>query len=221
MRYRYLSHLLKDVIPAYGGTSSLGVARTNSISSGGAANAYQFLMGSHWGTHIDAPNHFFENSRKIADYPAEFWIFRLPCVVKVSLAPSEVLSPGKWLESVDGSRDILLLQSGWTECRGKDIYTKENPGIHPDIGICLRKRFPKIRAIGIDWISASPYRDRPLGRQAHKAFLDPEGENEPILIIEDMDLSCKLENLSELLALPLRVDVIDSAPCTVIGGFRD
>ena len=72
---------------------------------------------------------------------------------------------------------------------------------------------------GIDWISISPYQDRELGREAHRVFLDQKGRNNPVLLIEDMDLSCDLTKLRELWVLPLRVEKIDSAPCTVIGGF--
>lgn len=221
MRYRYLSHIFTDDFPAYGGRLSLNLAGTSSISSGSLANSYRFLMGSHWGTHVDAPNHFFENGRKAADYPPEFWLFNSPHVVKLSLTPSEILGPGKWLESIGPASDLLLLRSGWTANRDKEIYIRENPGIHPNVGVYLRHKFPNIRAIGIDWISISSYSDRPLGRQAHKAFLDPEGENKPILIIEDMDLLCELGGLSTLSVSPLRVDGIDSAPCTIVGGFRD
>lgn len=221
MQYRYLSHMLSDEIPVYGGEASLFITRTSSIQAGSPANTCQFRIGSHWGTHVDAPYHFFENGRKVVDYPAGFWVFKSPYVVNVSLAPSEILCPDKWLDSVDSSADILLIRSGWTEHRNIDKYNRENPGIHPDVGISLRKKFPKVRVVGIDWISVSPYQNRPLGREAHKAFLDPDGKNEPILIIEDMDLSSDLEKLSEVTALPLMVEGSDSAPCTVVGGFSD
>ncbi|MFA5339140.1 MAG: cyclase family protein [Candidatus Omnitrophota bacterium] len=222
MIYRFLSHLLTEKLPAYGGGGhSLDMAKTGSVSGEGSANIYRFSMGSHWGTHVDAPNHFFENGRKAADYPPEFWLFRAPQVIDVTLAPSEILNSGKWLESIDGSKDILLLKSGWKRHRDKELYCKENPGIHPDVGMYIRKKLPNIRAVGIDWISVSPFCARPIGRQAHKAFLDPEGENNPVLIIEDMDLSCNLKGLFEVTVSPLRVEGADSAPCTVIGGFDD
>ncbi|MDD5045092.1 MAG: cyclase family protein [Candidatus Omnitrophica bacterium] len=222
MIYRFLSHLLTERSPAYGGGAlSLDMVKTGSVSGGDSANIYRFSMGSHWGTHVDAPNHFFEDGRKAAEYPPEFWLFKDPQVIDVTLAPSEILGAGKWLEQIGESRDILLLKSGWTKRRNEELYCKENPGIHPDVGLYLRKKLPNIRAIGIDWISISPFCARPIGRQAHKAFLDPKGENNPVLIIEDMDLSCGLKGISEVSVSPLRVDGADSAPCTVIGGFSD
>ncbi len=221
MRYEYLSHLLTESVPARGGKVSLELARTGSIPAGGSANTCRFLMSSHWGTHVDAPNHFFENGRRPCDYPPEFWFFKNPHIVKVKLAPSEILEPGEWMKSIELSCDILIFQSGWTKLRGEEKYSVENPGIHPDVGIRLRENFPRIKAIGIDWVSISSYRNRPLGREAHKAFLNPEGGNRPILIIEDMDLSRDLTGLAEVTVLPLRVAGADSAPCTIVGGFSD
>ena len=85
----------------------------------------------------------------------------------------------------------------------------------------MRENLPSIRMIGIDWISISPYQDRELGREAHRVFLDQKGRNNPVLLIEDMDLSGDLKELTEVWASPLRVERVDSAPCTVIGGFSD
>ena len=222
MRFRYLSYSLESENPVYGGGSaSLNLRKTKSIAFGDSANVCQFMIGGHIGTHVDSPNHFFEDGKKIADYPAEFWIFKTPGIIRVTLEPSEALKCGKWLDSIAPAADILLLQSGWSAMRGERKYGMENPGIDPEVAFYLRKRYPKLRAVGIDWISVSPYSDRTLGRKAHQAFLDPAGDNNPIAIIEDMDLSCDLKGLREVFVVPLRVRESDSTPCTIIGGFLD
>jgi len=96
----------------------------------------------------------------------------------------------------------------------------KGPGIDPSLGILLRKEYPSIRAIGFDWISLSSYTNRELGREAHRIFLDPRKEGNPILVIEDMFLPWNMENLKQVLVAPLRVDGIDSSPCTIIGIFE-
>ncbi len=221
MRYRYLSHVMKDEIPAYGDVALLGIDKVKSIAGGDSANVYRFAVGSHHGTHIDAPNHFFEKGKKITDYPAAFWVFKKPVIVDVKLGPSEILKCGEWTKEIDRQADIALFRSGWSLARSEKKYSFENPGIHPEVALHLRKYYPRMRAIGIDWVSVSPYSDRALGRETHRAFLDPEGENAPLCIIEDMDLSGAPERLSEIFAFPLQVSNIDSAPCTIVGGFLD
>ena len=128
---------------------------------------------------------------------------------------------GDWLNTIPPCTDILLFQSGWGNRRVEKIYSVENPGIHPDVGLYLRENLPSIRMIGIDWISISPYQDRELGREAHRVFLDQKGRNNPVLLIEDIDLSGNFKKLKEVWVSPLRVERVDSAPCTVIGDFSE
>ena len=84
-----------------------------SLQSGDSANVFRMTMENHWGTHVDAPYHFFDDGKKIADYLPEFWIFKSPMTIKVDLKPSEVLSSGDWLNAITPGTDILLFQSGW------------------------------------------------------------------------------------------------------------
>jgi len=217
MMYQFLSHIYTRKQPAYGGTAEVKIDQIKSINAGDTSNVSQFIMQNHWGTHVDGPNHFFENGKKIVDYPPEFWFFAKPQVIEVKLNQGEILAPGNWLNSIRRDTDILLFQSGWCKRRNDKSYTTENPGIHPDVGFYLRKNFPNLRMIGIDWISLSSYLDRELGREAHRAFLDPKGANKPILIIEDMDLSGNFDRLAAVWVVPIRMGQLDSAPCTVIG----
>ena len=79
--------------------------------------------------------------------------------------------------------------------RRENIYATNNPGLHPDLGRWFRVNYPEIRAVGMDWISISSFAHRETGREAHRAFLDPDGAGQPIVILEDMDLSSDLQNL--------------------------
>lgn len=221
MKFIYLSHVLTEKISVYGGEGLLSIAALKALEKGDSANVFRFSMENHWGTHIDAPNHFFENGQKVSDYPAHFFFFESPRVIQVSLKPSDILKSGNWIGEISHDNDLLLLQAGWSRFRGQQIYSSENPGIHPEVGTCLRENYPNIRAVGIDWISVSSFQNREMGRQAHRAFLDPQGSNNPVLLIEDMDLSQDLKGLKQVWAAPLRVEGIDSAPCTVMGRVED
>ncbi|MBF0456650.1 MAG: cyclase family protein [Nitrospirae bacterium] len=217
MRYEYLSYALAEKDnPVYGGTKSLDIKMRKSIAAGDTANVSSFTMENHWGTHVDAPNHFFDNGMKVYEYPPEFWFFKNPQVLSVSLEPSEVI---KLPLEIMPQTDLLLIQSNWGKRRHEEAYVKSNPGIDPEVGLYLRSTYPHLRAVGLDWISVSPYADRQLGRHTHRAFLDPGGRNATILLIEDMNLSMELESLREVVVLPLRIEGLDSAPCTVVGLF--
>lgn len=221
MKFRYLSHPLTDRIPCYGKIGHPGLKNKKSITRDGGANVFSFSMENHWGTHVDLPNHFFKSGKRVSDYEADFWFFKSPQVIGVHSRPSEILKCGDWLDRINKDSDMLLLKAGWTALRGSKRYSFNNPGIHSEVALYLRKYRKNIRAVGIDWVSISAYRKRDIGREAHKAFLDPRGKNDPVVIIEDMDLSHSLGKLKEVIVSPLRIERADSAPCTIIGIFYD
>ena len=138
---------------------------------------------------------------------------------KIKVKAGQIITQNDFSDSINSKTDLLLFQSGWSKFRGKEIYSLYNPGLSSELGLWLRQEHSSIRAVGIDWVSVSSFQHRELGRKAHKAFLDPSGKAAPIVLIEDMNLLDNLDNLREVLIVPLLVDTIDSVPCTAIGIF--
>lgn len=198
----------------------MNINLVKAISKGDSSNVYSITIENHWGTHIDCPAHFFENGLRAADYSPETWFFQKPFVLPLKLAENSLAGPEDMGKIPEGT-DLLLIKSGFSCFRGTEKYTHNNPGLKPEVGIWLREAHPYVKAVGLDFISPSSYRNRALGRESHRAFLDPDGINAPILIIEDMDLSHDLRELREVWVAPLRVEGIDSAPCTVMGFIDD
>jgi arylformamidase len=214
----YLSHPLAVDQPAYGGKAeTLEIFSTKSIRNGDSCHTFRVTFDNHVGTHVDAPAHFFENASTILDYPADFWIFNHPQVLSFPVRPAQLLEAGLFERDIKSTTDFLILKTGFQSFRSKAEYGCHNPGISAAAGLRLRERFPAIQAIGFDFISLSSYQNRAEGRLAHKAFLDPKGKGHPILIVEDMDLDKDLTGLSCVAVVPLLVQGIDSAPCTVMG----
>ncbi len=218
---KYLSYKLSAQIPVYGSIKkNMRVRQVKSIENGDSCQVYWIGMENHWGTHIDCPAHFFVNGARIIDYEADFWLFRKPQVLSIKVQPAQILSYKDLTAQINPEADLLLLRSGWRRLRGDEVYSLRNPGINPELGVWLRRERPLLRAIGFDWVSISSYQHRELGREAHRAFLNPEGEGHPILLIEDMDIPENTKNLKEVWVAPLRVEGVDSVPCTVAGIFE-
>ncbi len=217
----YLSHVLTRHIPVYGvPRQRLSIKKTERGSRNNFCQTHWFGMENHWGTHVDCPAHFFRRGQCVADYPSDFWFFQHPQVLHLDLALGQILRQQDIPGRVDMSTDLLLLCSGLSRLRGSTAYSRNNPGLHPEIGFWLRKHYPNLRAIGIDWISISSFQQRDLGKKAHQAFLNPKAPGHPILIVEDMNLSGGLKQLKQALIIPLIIEGIDSAPCTAIGVLK-
>jgi len=215
-KWIYLSHPLNSKTPAYGGEDSLKIQRKKSIEKGDSCNTQHWSLSNHLGTHIDFPRHFWNDGKTINDYPPEFWIFNFPFVIDISPVESDlmILPRDVPFHDVPKNMDILIIKTGFSLLRGKDVYFKKNPGFTPQMAVFLREHFPKLRVFGFDSISLSSFSHKEIGREAHKMFLD---HPRAILLLEDMDLSLVNNSFKfkKIIISPLRVESTDGAPCTI------
>ncbi|MEI6286723.1 MAG: cyclase family protein [Bacillota bacterium] len=218
MKYCYLSHPLAETNPSYGTLEArIKIERLRDMERGDHCNVAEVCFENHWGTHIDAPNHFFATGKKICDYPADTWFFETPQIIECAVLPGQFTMPEDIVSQIDASTDLLIIKTGWTKLRGTEEFSFNNPGLAPELGLELRKNFPNIRAIAVEPTSISSMADRERGSAAHLTFLDPDAHGEPILLIEGIKLSENTCNYSKIFAVPLIIDGIDSAPLTIIG----
>ncbi len=213
----YLSHFLNSKTPCYGGNSSqLKIESVNSISAGQSSNSFHISMSNHVGTHIDFPRHFDNTGRTLSDYAPEELSFSSPQIIDLPCPPEHMISIEDLEGKVSSVTDFLILRTTFEGRRHEETYWKNNPGILPEVGLWMRKSFSSLRAIGFDFISLSCYQKRELGREAHRAFLGPLENHEPILILEDMRLAHIYGPLKQIIIAPLLIESADGVPVTVI-----
>ncbi|MBF0146936.1 MAG: cyclase family protein [Magnetococcales bacterium] len=212
-----LSHPFGQLVPVYGDACARPERRViKSLRNGDTSNVFRITLENHWGTHVDAPAHFFDHGQKVTDFAADEWIFTSPCLVEIPATPGMLIGIDA-MRNVDESCDLVLLRTGFQRFRGEEVYSHDNPGVHAEVGLWLRRHRPRVRALGMDFVSLTARRNRPAGRESHRAFLDPEAPGRPILLIEDMNLDHPLSTLSQVIVAPLLMQEIDSAPCTIFG----
>lgn len=215
-KWIYLSYPLTCKTPAYGGDVSIVIQRGKILEKGDSCNTQYWRLSNHIGTHIDFPRHFVSNGKTSSDYSPEFWILNFPIMIDISpIEPSWLIQPEDIpLMSATEYTDMVIIKTGFSGLRGKDIYSNQNPGFSPEVAVFLRERLPNLRVFGFDSISLSSFAHRETGREAHRAFLDHPN---PILLLEDMDLSQvdHRSQLKKIIISPLRVENADGAPCTI------
>ncbi|MDW8084344.1 MAG: cyclase family protein [Candidatus Caldarchaeum sp.] len=210
-----LSHHLSTSTPSYDDGPRLEILPYKQISKGDSSNSFFVKMMNHLGTHVDAPYHFDPNGRKISSYSVDELVFSKPLFIDLRKQAQELITRDdlKTFEEEIANSDILLLRTGFQVFRQTDpeTYMKRGPCLSPDAAEYLRG-FPLLRALGVDMISISSPMRRELGRESHRRLL----VGRSFLIIEDMDLSGKPSKLKKVLLVPLMIDDVDSAPCTVL-----
>src|ERR1700682_6371070 len=103
------------------------------ISKGDVANLYRIRMFNHCGSHIDSPNHFSDNGRRLVEFGAAEFIFESPMGVDVDVPGRSLITPAELEGGLgDGSNaDLLLLRTGFSRYRSADSerYRWQAPGL--------------------------------------------------------------------------------------------
>jgi len=217
-KLQYLSYLLDASTPTYGDRNKFICEKKSDISKGDVANDSTITTTVHMGTHIDMPYHFFEKGQTIEDFDVNY--FSSDKILFINMEPKEIIIKDDLREllqnvSDKGHYDFLIIKTGICHKRKEKVFWESNYGFDPTLAPYIREQFPNVRIIGFDSVSVSSFSNRMLGRESHRAFLDPES---PLLILEDMDLT-DLENSSKITEMhiaPLRISKCDGLPCTVL-----
>ena len=216
----WLSHVLDSGTPLYAGAKDIRINSQKSIDKGDSCNTSTLSLPSHSGTHVDAPFHFLPDGKKISDFAPEEWVFKCPKIINIPAIPGQMIRPTDIQERVSREEniDLLLLKTGFERHRLNTIYWQNGPGISIELAEQLKELFPKVKAIGMDCISVSSLKDRDQGRRVHQLFLQTG-----LRIFEDMALSAigEKDQLSQVIALPLRYLPGDGAPCSIVAWVQE
>lgn len=213
---RWLCHPLDANTQSYGDGERLQVESTSSIEAGDTANTVRLTLPNHIGTHIDLPLHFFDPAPSLDSVPPEGWWFASVQLVEFEGPLDGLIGIDSLSAAVDPECELLLIRTGHQSTRGTDAWWSAGPGVSAELGSWLRAHRPSVRAIGLDTISVTSRLHREEGRAAHRSLLDPDAPGDPVLPIEDMDLSgITPSDLGAVLVSPLRVRGADGVPVTV------
>jgi kynurenine formamidase len=214
----YLSYKLDENTPTYGDRNKFVCEKRSDILNGDVTNDTNINTTVHIGTHIDMPYHFYENGQTIKDFTIDY--FRFNNILYIDMVPKDIIVKDDLIKILEdkldkNKYDLLIVKTGICHKRDKKEFWQTNYGFDPSIAKYLRDNFPNIRVIGFDSVSVSSFSNRMLGRESHKAFLNPKN---PILILEDMDLTMLKQDsiITKLDIVPLRISNCDGLPCTIL-----
>lgn len=180
-------------LPIYEGDPKVEIETASSIANGDAANVSRMCFGVHSGTHVDAPNHFIEGSRRVHELDLDKLIGRC-LVVEIDVSVDAVL-PEHLPELSDVERILF-------KTRGSSFWNDTSAGfrkaftyISPEAARVIADAGFKL--VGIDYLSVERFGSTDFG--AHIALLEKE-----VVIIEGLDLREVSAGDYELICLPLK-----------------
>jgi arylformamidase len=161
-------------------------------------------MGSHTGTHVDAPAHFVEGGKTLSEVALDVFVgpatvFEFPAVRSIA---RDHLKNLDWT----GVERVLFKtdnSSHWADGR----FFEDFVYLDPEAGEFLVSL--GIRLVGIDYLSIDPFRSEQ--HETHFALLPHD-----VILLEGLNLSGILPGRYHIVALPLNLQNADGAPTRVI-----
>ena len=87
------SHHLSESTPFYKTLRAPRLERLYDLSKGDDCNSFYLTTSDHAGTHVDGPNHFNPNGRRITDYDLSELVFTRPALVDIQVEPDTLILP--------------------------------------------------------------------------------------------------------------------------------
>ena len=189
----------------YPGNPAIRIEPGSEVSKGASSNLSRVTFGSHTGTHVDAPKHFFDAGGTVDRLPLTALIG--PAVV-LAFADDVMSVTAAHLQqhSLEGVERVLLRtrNSGFiTEREFRQDYTFVAPDAAEhlvSLGITL---------VGVDYLSIEQFHSG--HHRTHRTLLE-----RGIVIVEGLDLSEIAPGRYEFLCLPLRLEGLDGAPARAV-----
>ena len=181
------------------------IQRTLDVERGDVATVSRLSMGSHTGTHMDAPLHFVRGGDGLDRMPLDATVGPARVIgiedpVSVKREELEPYGIGR------GERVLFKTRNSarrwWAEDFMEDfVYVSEGAALYlAELGV---------RTVGVDYLSVGGFLQD--GVETHQALLGAE-----IWVIEGLDLSQIEPGEYELICLPLKVEDGDGAPARAI-----
>ncbi|MBI3617072.1 MAG: cyclase family protein [Candidatus Omnitrophica bacterium] len=187
------------------GDPKIKIKQIHSIAKGATANVSHISMGSHTGTHMDAPFHFFPKGEGIDAIPLDAAVGKAR-VIEIHDRESIKADELKGHNIRSGER-ILFKTINSRRCWKTEHFVKDFVYVSAEAAKFLAAR--KIKSLGVDYLSVGGYLKD--GEATHRALLKAG-----IWIIEGLNLSKARPGEYELVCLPLKLLHGDGAPARVI-----
>jgi arylformamidase len=165
-----------------------------SMAEGAAGDVSRWLIGSHTGTHLDAPAHFHQGGETIENIPIDVFVGPAQVLDLTGVEGEEVTADDLVAAGLDGAERVLLKTRNST---GALRETTKTPWVGIDSGAAHLLVERGVRLVGIDFLTI----DSPAGEAEWPVHhvLCPAG----VIILEVIDLSAIPAGRYLLAALPV------------------
>jgi arylformamidase len=193
---------LSAELPVYPGDPLIEIRDSLTLANGDVANVSSLNFGAHTGTHVDAPAHFIENTKKVESLALDVLIGEAE-VIEVP-ADKRVIDE----EFVKTSSTRVLFKTRNSGLWSRDFKTDFT---YLDLPAAKKLIENGVKLVGIDYLSIEQFGSQE--HEVHRALLSHE-----VIILEGLNLTDVPAGKYELICLPLRLrsNLGDGAPARAV-----
>jgi arylformamidase len=189
----------------YPGNPEIHIERQQDMARGGSSNVSLLSIGSHTGTHVDAPLHMIPEGAGVDAIPLDALIG--PALV-VAFDDDVMAVTEAYLRSnsLAGHERVLLKTRNSRFIRERDFH-RDYTYLAPDGAEYLVSL--GVRLVGIDYLSIEQFHSG--HHRTHTTLL-----SRGVVIVEGLDLSAPPPGTYDLYCLPIQLGGIDGAPARAV-----
>ncbi|MFD1019974.1 arylformamidase [Thalassobacillus hwangdonensis] len=193
-----ITMMLNEQTPPWPGDEPYRYGLTWTMEDTGSVNVGNISMSNHTGTHVDAPFHYDNDGKKIAELPPERFIGE---ALVVNMEGKQVVAASDLQEYdlADVSK-VIVQSNSWKD---RTQFPQDYTVLGDDLGPFLKEN--GINLIGVDTPSVDPETSKELA--AHHSLYAND-----VLILEGLLLDEVQPGNYELIAFPLKMEEADGSP---------
>lgn len=206
-----LSHTIRDGMQTFPADwhPRVGIQALGRLSVEGRRSS-RITLGTHTGTHLDAPSHFVRDGANVGEVPLDLLVGPCQSVDVSGVPPSSPISQGMLEEAFQGREagPRVVLHFGWSGRFNTESFYRDSPYLTVAAAEWLIAN--GVRVLGYD----TPSPDNPLDDRysscdspIHKVLLGAQ-----VWLLESLNALDLLPRDFNLIALPLPVAELDGAP---------
>ena len=195
---------IREGMIVYEGDPDISVSSALSLERGDPANVSLLRLGSHTGTHMDAPLHFIAGAAGIDTLPLDLLIG--PALV-AEVDATRLIEPSHLEKLPLADHPRLLLKTRNSGLWDRPSFSRDYVALSLASAKLLIDRGVKL--VGVDYLSIEAFGAE--GHPVHKTLLGAG-----MVILEGLDFRRVTPGAYELYCLPLRIAGGDGSPCRAV-----
>lgn len=203
-----ITYPIEDGMTVYPNNAPVSIKPYATIKDGSSSNLSEVSLGTHTGTHVDAPLHVFDGDAKLEDLPLEKFIGKCRVIDASYKGFGELVDTEDIGEVQPGERILVKTSNSF---KGIEDFYPDFVALSGNAAEYLADK--EIALFGIDYLSIKQKGSK--DNRAHTALLSKripivEGLNLSEVSVGEYDLYCLPMKLSNVEGGPVRAILIDN-----------